>query len=109
MTMPSARRVARRSVALVARQGLPRAQAAAVIMHLCDDVATRLYQAKADPDLSWLIQLRAEAHLIWARAHHNPDQVSCPSMVDHAPHEWWPGPTWRCTCPGIGASNRPAP
>lgn len=65
MTMPSARRVARRSVALVARQGLSRSQAAEVIMHLCDDVATRLYQAQADPDLTWLSQVRAEARRLW--------------------------------------------
>lgn len=76
MTMPSARRCARRSVALVARQGLSRGQAAQVVMHLCDDVAARLYQAQADPDLTWLIQLRAEARLIWAREQHRPTVTS---------------------------------
>lgn len=65
MIMPSARRVARRSVALVARQGLPRGQAAEVVMHLCDDVASRLYQVQADPDLAWLAEVRAEARQLW--------------------------------------------
>lgn len=109
MTMPSARRVARRSVALVARQGLSRSQAAKVIMHLCDDVAATLYRQQLDPDLAWLIKLRAEAHLIWAREQHNPDQMACPSLVDHQAHEWWPSLNQRYLCPGIGASKRPAP
>lgn len=68
MTMPSPRRLARRSVALMARQGLSRSQAAEVVMHLCDDVAGRLYQAQADPDLTWLIAVRAEARRLHRQA-----------------------------------------
>jgi hypothetical protein len=108
LTMPSAKRLARRSVALVTRQGLPRGQAAAVIMHLCDDVANRLYQASIDPDLTWLVQLRAEAHHIWAREQRSPELMPCPSLVDHQAHDWWPDPSQRYTCPGIGASRPPS-
>jgi hypothetical protein len=65
--MPSPRRLARRSVALLARQGLPRGQAAEVIMHVCDDAAHRLYASNLDADASWLAQLRAEASAIRQR------------------------------------------
>lgn len=65
MTMPSPERLARRSVALLARQGLPRGQAAEVIIHVCDDAAHRLYLHDHDADLTWLAALRAEARQLW--------------------------------------------
>ena len=69
--MPSAERLARRSVALLARQGLPRGQAAEVIIHVCDDAAHRLYLHDHDADTSWLSALRAEARRIWLAEVHN--------------------------------------
>lgn len=62
--MPSAERLARRSVALLARQGLPRGQAAEVIIHVCDDAAHRLYLHDPGADMTWLAGVRAEARNI---------------------------------------------
>jgi len=69
--MPSAERLARRSVALLARQGLPRGQAAEVIIHVCDDAAHRLYLHDHNADTSWLAALRAEARRLWLREVHS--------------------------------------
>jgi hypothetical protein len=63
--MPSPERLARRSVALLARQGLPRGQAAEVIIHVCDDAAHRLYLHDRNADMTWLAALRAEARRLW--------------------------------------------
>lgn len=65
--MPSPERLARRSVAVLARQGLPRGQAAEVVIHVCDDAAHRLYLHDRNADMTWIAALRAEARAIWQR------------------------------------------
>ena len=81
--MPSPERHARRSIAVLARQGLPRGQAAEVIIHICDDAAHRLYLHNRDADMTWIAALRAEARRIW--------QVE---IMRH-PRDWPPGPQGR--------------
>lgn len=65
--MPNPERLARRSVAVLARQGLPRGQAAEVVIHVCDDAAHRIYLHDRNADMTWLAGLRAEARRIWQR------------------------------------------
>jgi hypothetical protein len=99
--MPSAKRLARRSVALLARQGLPRGQAAEVIMHVCDDAAHRLYVHNPGTDTSWLAAVRAEARRLLQREVTHTDWRSCSSLAPHHAHDWWPQPSLRATCPGL--------
>lgn len=105
--MPSPERLARRSVALLARQGLPRGQAAEVIIHVCDDAAHRLHLHDRESDMTWIAAVRAEARNIWQREVWRQDQRACPSLVEHQAHDWWPRVSQRATCPGIGAPGPP--
>jgi hypothetical protein len=68
MTMPNARRLARRNVALLVEMGLTKADAARVVQLVCDEVTGILWRRAPDMDCSWLAAIYQEAATIGAQA-----------------------------------------
>lgn len=64
MTMPSPRRVARRSVAVLVSLGAGRRDAANVIIAICDEAAAVIWRRDPDMDMAWLADISHEARLI---------------------------------------------
>lgn len=105
--MPSARKLARKSVSLTMQLGLTKADAAALVQTLCDEVAGVLWRRRPDLDMTWLADIAAEARLMQDQAPPHLHTDACPCAVPHAVHQWWPHPDKQVTCCGHGALERP--
>jgi len=64
MTMPSARRVARRSVALLTELGLSKGEAARTVQLICDEATGVIWRRDPDLDVTWLANIASEAFII---------------------------------------------
>jgi hypothetical protein len=64
LTMPSASRVARKSIRMLERQGLSRGNAAAIVAHVCDDAINRLRDQGSHVMPWWLLDVRTAAQRI---------------------------------------------
>lgn len=61
MTMPSPRRVARRSVAVLVGMGMAKAEAARMVQVVCDEVIAVIWRRDPELDVTWLAEIAAEA------------------------------------------------
>jgi hypothetical protein len=63
-TMPSARRVARKSVALLTELGMSKPDAARVVQLVCDEAAMVMRRRDPGLDMTWLADIASEAYVI---------------------------------------------
>lgn len=59
-TMPSSRKLARKSVSLAMELGMSKAEAARLVLMICDEVTALVWRKAPDMDLTWLAEISAE-------------------------------------------------
>lgn len=67
-TMPSSRKVARKSVSLAMELGMSKADAARLVQIICDEVTGIIWRQAPDMDITWLANIASEAYLIRQQA-----------------------------------------
>lgn len=68
MTMPSPRRVARRSVFVLMGMGMSKPEAARLVTLICDEVTGIIWRRDPDLDITWLADIASEATVIQREA-----------------------------------------